>query len=1654
MDVEEATPRAPRLYDDEEFTFADALARPLLYLPLDPHRPLFGGDTGRAPPENLVVLNLTGAHFRAEGATKFADLSDETSALLNLIFDALSFAHDRKQRHLRRPPAPQVRGRAALRASAAVPAEGGDAAPVEEQAPTEFMNGAEHLSVYLETLLGTPGDQGEYPVAGYRLWVFDASHDGAGVDLVTKAIKEALRDAGEIQQSIEAQLAVHQRSAGTARRGQPPKQYDVAAKYKFARTHDEPLLFSAVGGYFARDDCLLLDPSGLVAEPPSAAEERAPFVDRRAFLPHNRGQTVLKLGADGETMATMFTVTQAMHYYVEGVCPEQCSLASYFAVEDEEAATDPLRLMKLAARAPDDSAFQRFPFPSVTYRIASAYAGHDVLADAPLPHRLGSCLSSTRHAAELATKLSTTRRPADLSHEDRELELAGRARPLGLHEVEQEVTAEALQQYAAQLTPDMRRQLGARRALSATSRLTFLTAVRRAIADALHKLAGQSRNSRKQYLVERVVATTSTSRLRARANPVVETRDELLLFAATTRAGPVNNRNKEAAIERRVLIERGGEGEALARLRDTLLAKGALASYREVIAQWRPVEATVENVKAKCGQLVYDEVYMRRDIYLILDSLNTYGFAQIDAAFFDPVTGQVRRGKLSAYRRARREFIEAITVEFMEHFFTSKAVSRANEGIREDLDVNKGKEGARRLIGLRIPVARFGIQVRPYHYYKLWLYSYFADHCAISHHYKTMNVLFHAKYHHCRYYRPGARDPKMNVMLSGMGMGGKSHRLIAVKETCPTNVAEGITHWTAQSFNVDQNMNDMLMICEEMSNKLLMPAGGGAGGGGTSEAANDDARNNFKERATAGESSTLYFYYDEETGERRVRLAKCQCQNVTLGATNNDLTHMDPNVASRFIIISVPRGKQETIGMRPQDKDKYEMGKDAQKSQALVEQMREVHRIYFMVEMMIKSGVLGDSVFGVTIDSARLLIANVLDTLHARYGIATNDVRKRKHVLEMARSMCISYAVWYGLTSPLTRSLQYDVANGEFIGFNARVLLDGIVPQLVITKDHVIDALTSLTCLWSHEYEERILEDIAKKCLLHEPEHARFLKRPPGQDDSATALEANEPRAGDAGRPQRYRGGGDADMYGTPDQELVTDYNYVVVGAKSYTDLLNVLSLSMGEHAVAPNDINKLLRDFSRSLMTCDGYALEKRGETTRLVRTPGQNKPRKLVDFGRDALTKQPTIALNVAFLKQKLPHLLTDDLIEDLMQLAPRAEPVDQVGEGEGGEEEEEAMEMEVEGRERALENEGKLEEQVRRALTIERGAANETCMIKAIREVLENAELERGADNAEQEAADAEAYSDAATGKLPWLSYVTAEHPPALLMDRLFPQLYPAFQSKPGANKELLLVDKLATIEMERRRDGIPLVQFNYNTVAPSTRTTLSVYDTRAVDEYDARPDDEETAEALRVARAERDEEARIEAERLSQAMTKRRYTLYSNEPTVLIDADIDYLSCVEHAERVGVLRPRDSAGRLLNYPPHVYMSLVDDRDRQRAAGVALPAMQGVHADVFDRIEKMGRIMEARLGRARAGTLRMSQLQSANYHEADVAAESLVDELARRTTASGSARRLHFRQVEEEERLAIMRERMERHPMGAGGSIVTTVSSVTRGPKRARH
>ena len=91
----------------------------------------------------------------------------------------------------------------------------------------------------------------------------------------------------------------------------------------------------------------------------------------------------------------------------------QTSLVSYYSMRQDEIEAgllevnknkeDPMRLQNIMNTELKDSDFRQFPFPHTAYRIDNNYLSHDLFAEFPLPHHLGSFLYTSKDRTKQQT---------------------------------------------------------------------------------------------------------------------------------------------------------------------------------------------------------------------------------------------------------------------------------------------------------------------------------------------------------------------------------------------------------------------------------------------------------------------------------------------------------------------------------------------------------------------------------------------------------------------------------------------------------------------------------------------------------------------------------------------------------------------------------------------------------------------------------------------------------------------------------------------------------------------------------------------------------------------------------------------------------------------------------------------------------------------------------------------------------------------------------------------------------------------------------------------------------------------------------------------------------------------------------------------------
>lgn len=1143
-----------------------------------------------------------------------------------------------------------------------------------------------------------------------------------------------------------------------------------------------------------------------------------------------------------------------------------------------------------------------------------------------------------------------------------------------------------------------------------------------------------------------------------------------LPYVSFSLRGLLKNANKSIQIKRkadelhrrRVLALNGGAEDPEARRTQELhedkdyqakVASGKIAYFKDTIEKYRPFGNSLHVLKTQLPTLTVEETFLARDIDLRLAENNGPAWANLDNMYYDPETGEVPAEREEAFFRARRELRDALAVECFTEFKENANVSFAGEGIRSDLmkrkaayippDPSCGDSSSydghtpllneQPMFGTPLPIHDSKQELRPYGEFRTWVQGCFADQFGIAYNYKIMWIVYVSAKHHCRWH-PFCNSPKLNIILGGNGMVGKSHILQSVKRILPTGVGDMVTHITDQAFNVNRNMNDMLLIYEEMQNKYFGYSGGknssdGGGSGGTSAGSDSDTTNFFKARLTSGATSTMSWFENEETGMRDMKISKAHCQGNLLCASNNCFTDADANVMTRFILLTVPKCKSKYAGENPQDKNKHIYGIDSAQDLVVLEQHKELHRIYFIMERMVKARVMDDNIYGVNCDGGRILRDLILDHLQKKYGISTNDVRKRDYILEFARCATLLYAVWMGLTSPLTRHLQYDPHDPtKFIGFNVRVITEGIMPFMVVTKDQIIDAITSLSSLWYHDYQDTIMEAFATKhCRLGELRAHDFLVRSKTQanfinrnatNSSVKAKRSNLVSSGAYGNAfDGSEGGG-----GAPNQDdKEIDYNYITMKGKTRDAICQQISGSTGDIVVASNDISKLLHDLSKCQMeNIDGYQMvdvpcewddegKVIGLRKRLVKAKGNSTMhRPIVEWNICPSTGVWTCSWLVHYIKQKLTAYFPDELIENLNK--PRSElptneemasenplpgfvPVGKEGEEMQEEEEDGGMEVETEA--------DIFEKKVRAIGRV--GIENDTLFYKAFRDILQNDEFENpGMDQPALDALRA-TFRNQVTGEVPWDYFVTADAPKQKNITHFHPELKAKLDKIDDGDAPIRFVDELTLLHLKRDPNGKRIIVRNHNTVSASTRATSSIYKPRHKQMTKRKLDDGTEVVELGI----------------GEVLKKARIELYSKIDAMELKQDLDSISCRHHLLNLGFTTLASKPDYpMINYPPCTYMAIMEDKLEE--GGVENTLLE------YPFVSNMARIANReRDAKALIDPRSVTYLDFADFMDSNHSKNGAIRSKDKKALVIGKAKPQRSLQAEKENRKAVLQE-----------------------------
>lgn len=909
---------------------------------------------------------------------------------------------------------------------------------------------------------------------------------------------------------------------------------------------------------------------------------------------------------------------------------------------------------------------------------------------------------------------------------------------------------------------------------------------------------------------------------------------------------------------------------------ESFVANATIDVFLPVLERRRPKGNTMEDVHASPDIIRDEEWMLERDVYLRMCVLNKKMFRLLDNEFFNQKTSKIPDERYAEYKTEKGRCVTAAFVEVWNEFFTSIDVSYANEGIRGDwtkamVQILDGKKQINHAHKTRVT----RLDVLPYHQYKIWCYELFAVVLDVHYNHKIMYNNYTAKYHHCRW-QVDSTDPKLNIINHGDNMGGKSFILKNVKKTCPSMVGDMVTQITDKAFNVDRNLNDMLIIIEEMENKYLgiQPGPGNKSGGGGSSSGESDALSFFKNRLTSGISAVIHFFLDEENGNRRdCKHAKSSCQGSYLCATNAKLADADKHLLSRFTLQSVPKsfGDKNKNGPKAGNDKKPQFGTEDRQHDIIYEEHKDVHRLYYFVEQCVKSNVINNNAYGVSIDGANLMINSILNDMHHEYGIPTDNGRKRNAILEFARCACIAHACWNAFTSPVLAHYQYDPLSGEYIGINPRMVIHAVFPFLIITKDMVIDALTSLSSSWQHDHLKNVLHSIAVSTNLVKPVAGKYRlvteseleasanidytdtrnrgrqhQPPPLNTSNVAASRAATGAMADQGRIQmqsRNNRVGVSTQGGVPVYlNVATDHNYVSLVERTYDAIYKNISKQLIDLQISSNDIEKIMKELAEETIDISirSYTLDMDqvvDDTSfgMLVIDTNSNtvgKP-KIVIIDHCPKTGRPRVSIHVAYLKEQLPLILDDSIIQDLRRFQAQEDREREINSDSDDDSEEEEKEKANDAEEDEMADAVPEKDDTLSALlaTLRKASEfdirNEAPLIKCIVKRYENSIKEVNNMPPIMDKMVRDVYTTLFSKVVPWDFHVTADHPSSIVTADVYRDSAHAIKHNKLISKEITFYDTTKSLCM--RRKGTEKVIFpNYAYISPSALATLSIFD----------------------------------------------------------------------------------------------------------------------------------------------------------------------------------------------------------------------------------
>ena len=322
---------------------------------------------------------------------------------------------------------------------------------------------------------------------------------------------------------------------------------------------------------------------------------------------------------------------------------------------------------------------------------------------------------------------------------------------------------------------------------------------------------------------------------------------------------------------------------------------------------------------------------------------------------------------------------------------------------------------------------------------------------------KTLFLLQHAKYDAYR----TETNLHFNQIYTGEGATSKSFLFEKMEEQSILGTVETLTYQTKKADAVDGDLIDVIQVFNEAPPGMFL----------TNKNSDGEAEAMFKEKLTSQVVRCKEFYRDENTGERKNRIAKSQSIGVVMGATNDNPSTCSEAMATRFFWGQFEKGSsgrsiQECMrGERDMKTDKNSMmTKDLGLAYAKEEQMRVwlVFKLMFM-KVLHKP----------TLKAADIVYDRMSRNLKFKYKVNIPPRTKERYEI-----LCTIFTIVNAL------DMVFNIKGGLHAGtpekanvFHPMQLLD-IEPYLYCTEEMAVFAFTHIQEEFVNPNEYKVLQSL------------------------------------------------------------------------------------------------------------------------------------------------------------------------------------------------------------------------------------------------------------------------------------------------------------------------------------------------------------------------------------------------------------------------------------------------------------------------------------------------------------------------------------------------------------------------------------------------